>query len=104
MKNFALVLAFALLPIAVPGSADESSTVAPATTLKQQIEGPVAPLDMMYPPPPLVQRCSAVQGTSCTTVGSTQPCTDVCNNQLSCTCSYYYSNPNVYFWDCDWEC
>jgi hypothetical protein len=104
MKKFALVLAFALLPLAVPASAAEISKVAPATTPEQQIKGPVAPVEMMYPLPPLIQYCSVVQGTSCTTVGSTKACTDVCGDQLSCTCSYYYSNPNVHFWDCDWEC
>jgi hypothetical protein len=104
MKSFTFVVAFALLPLAAPASAAEISKVAPAPTLEQATEGPVAPVERMYPPPPLIERCSVVQGTSCTTVGSTKACTDVCNNQLSCTCSYYYSNPNVHFWDCDWEC
>jgi hypothetical protein len=107
MKNFALLAAFALLPFAVPASAAEISKAAPATTLEQQTRGPVSPVEMMYPPPPLVQYCSAVQGTSCSPAGSTQACTDVCNNQLSCTCSYYYYYyPYSYtlLWNCDWEC
>jgi hypothetical protein len=101
MKNFALMVAFALLPLAVPASAAEISKAAPATTL-EQITGQAPPLEMMRPP--LTPYCSAVQGTSCTTVGATTPCTDVCSNQLSCTCGYNYSNPNVKFWNCDWEC
>jgi hypothetical protein len=106
MKNFALVAAFALLASTVPASAaeisGESSKVAPATTLEQQLEGRVAPLELIKPP--LIQRCWMVQGTSCTTIGATMGCTDSCSNNLSCTCVYYYSNPSVWFWNCDWEC
>jgi hypothetical protein len=107
MKNFALLVAFALLAFAVPASAAETSKAvpekaAPATTLELQIEGSVPPVEMIRPP--ILQYCSAVQGTSCSTVGSTQACTDVCSNHLSCTCTYYYSNPSVHFWNCDWEC
>jgi len=106
MKNFAFVTALALLPLAAPASAAEISSAAPATALEQQTKGPVSPVEMMYPPPPLLQYCSAVQGTSCTTAGSTKACTDVCNDQLSCTCSYYYYSPYSYtlLWNCDWEC
>jgi hypothetical protein len=102
MKNFVLVLAFALLPL-VPASAAEISKVAPATTLEQQTKGSVAPVEMIHQPVPY---CSAVQGTSCAGAGSTQACTDACNNQLSCTCSYYYYSPYSYtlLWNCDWEC
>jgi hypothetical protein len=101
MKYFAFVIAFALLALAAPASAAEISKAASATTLQQQIEGRPAPLELFRQPIP---RCSAIQGTSCTSVGSTTPCTDVCNNQLSCTCSYYYSTPIQQLWNCDWEC
>ncbi|HEX7180338.1 MAG TPA: hypothetical protein VF756_00740 [Thermoanaerobaculia bacterium] len=76
MKSFALLAAFALLAFAVPSSAK----------------------------PPLLQYCLAVQGTSCTILGATMGCTDVCSNQLSCTCVYDYGNPSVWYWNCDWEC
>jgi len=65
-----------------------------------------------YPVGP-TPRCYVVDGTSCPSPGATQNCTDVCNNQLSCTCvdygthqypSYYPSDPSTWFWDCDWEC
>ncbi len=105
MKYFALVVAFALLALTIPASAAEISAeiskAAPATTLDPQIEGRVQPLEMIRP---FLQYCSAVQGTSCTTIGSKMGCTDSCSNQLSCTCTYYYSNPSVHFWNCDWEC
>jgi hypothetical protein len=101
MKNFALVVAFALLAVTVPASAAEMSKAAPTTTLEQRIEGWVPPLELIKPP--LVERCYAVHGTSCTSLGSTKACTDVCSNQLSCTCTYF-SNPNVWFWFCDQEC
>jgi hypothetical protein len=58
-------------------------------------------------PGPLVEptpRCYAVDGTSCATLGATRECTDSCNNRLGCTCTYYYSDPSVWFWRCDWEC
>jgi len=106
MKSFALVAAFALLPLAVPASAAETSTAAPAATLEQQTKGPVSPVEMMFPPPSPVPYCSAVQGTSCTPEGSTRACTDVCNDSLGCTCSRYYYSSYSYtlLWNCDWEC
>ena len=103
MKNFAFLVAFALLALTVPASAAEtSSKAAPAATLEQQTEGPLPLLWKIKPP--LVQRCYMVQGTSCTTAGATMSCTDACSNNLSCTCVYYYSNPSVKFWNCDLEC
>lgn len=101
MKNFVFLVAFALLAFAVPSSAAEISQVAPATTLEQQTEGPVPPLELA---PTILQYCSAVQGTSCTSLGAKKGCTDSCSNQLSCTCVYNYGTPNVWYWNCDWEC
>jgi hypothetical protein len=98
MKNLALLVAFALLALAVPASAAEISEAPPATTLEQQTSGPVAPLQMI---PPLIPYCSAVNGTSCTTVGATKRCTDVCSSQLSCTCTSFGGTK---FWYCDQEC
>jgi hypothetical protein len=97
MKKLALVfvVALALLPFAAPASAADSSTVAPAATL-EQILGPAAPVEMVFPP--IIQRCSAVNGTSCSPTGSTRSCTDACNNQLSCTCT------SAHTWRCSIEC
>jgi hypothetical protein len=105
MKNFALPLlaAFTLFALTVPASAAETSKAAPVTTLEQQVKEPVPPFELKIKPP-LIQRCYMVQGTSCTSLGATMGCTDSCSNQLSCTCVYYYSNPSVLFWNCDWEC
>jgi hypothetical protein len=99
MKSFALLVALAFLTLAVPASAAENSVCAPVTTtLEQQTEGPVAPLEMIKP----VLYCSNVHGTSCPSVGATKACTDICHSQLSCTC--YNSPPNGLRWYCDQEC
>lgn len=77
MKIFALLVTLVLVALAVPVSA-------------------------MIPQP--IPYCHVVQGTSCTSVGAKKSCTDVCGNNLSCTCTYYYSNPGVRFWNCQQEC
>jgi hypothetical protein len=105
MKKFALVLAFVLLAT-VPVSAAEISKAAPATTpLLQQIQG-TPPL---FKGPHLIPRCSSLDGTSCPSAGATTACTDVCNNQLSCTCYNVYAPPYYvtvigHYWSCDQEC
>ena len=106
MKNLALLVAFALLAIAVPASAAETSEAVPteavpAPTLEQLLEGPVVPLEL---PGPLIPYCSAVNGTSCTTLGAKRSCTDICGSQLTCTCTYAYGNPTDWFWLCQHEC
>jgi hypothetical protein len=102
MKKFVLLVALALLALAAPVSAAEPVACTPTTTLDQQAGGLVPqPIDRI---PPLIQYCSVVNGTSCTTVGAKKACTDICHNQLSCTCTYFYSNPSVKFWYCDQEC
>lgn len=106
MKKFALLAVFALLLAALPASAGEVSpapVVAPVT-LDQILEGTVTPQNKIKPPIVIIPFCWQVQGTTCTSVGATRPCTDVCNNNLSCTCTYYYSNPSFRFWNCDYEC
>jgi hypothetical protein len=106
MKNFALVVALALFALTVPASAaeissPESSKAAPAMTLEQQIEGTVPPaLELIGPV--FWPRCADVHGTSCTSLGSKKACTDVCSNQLSCTCTNYYSSGLR--WRCNQEC
>ena len=102
MKNFALLVAIALVAFAVPASAGEISQAVLASTPEQQSERPVPPFEPVKPPP--IEYCSAVQGTSCTTLGDRKSCTDVCSSQLSCTCGYDYGNPGVWYWNCDWEC
>ncbi len=76
MKNLAFLAALTLVAFAIPVSA-----------------GPV-----------LIPYCHLVNGTSCTTVGAKRSCTDICGSNLSCTCTYYYSNPSVKFWYCQQEC
>ncbi|MES1243254.1 MAG: hypothetical protein ABUT39_16705 [Acidobacteriota bacterium] len=95
MKRFAFAVVLVLVAFAVPVSAEEMSKAAPTTPLLQQIEGAAQPVERI---PPLIPYCSAVQGTSCTTVGSKRSCTDVCHNQLSCTCT------SAHYWSCMYEC
>jgi len=109
MKNFMLVIAFALLA-ALPASAAESSEIskaAPATTLAQQTPD-MTPLfaAIIHVPVP---RCYTLHGTSCSSTGATTPCTDACNYNLSCTCQNYYGGPYGTtligrYWICDYEC
>lgn len=97
MKKFALAVAFALLAT-LQVSAAEISQAAPATTpLLQQIQGTTPP-PLFKGPGPLIPRCSALDGTTCSSAGATTPCTDVCNNKLSCTCQ------SGHFWYCNQEC
>lgn len=100
MKNFALLVALALLTLAVPASAAETLACVPmTTTLEQQTEGPVPPLQMI---PVLIPYCSNVHGTACTSqVGTKKSCTDVCRNNLSCTCVAWNG---AKYWACDQEC
>lgn len=108
MKKFALVVAFVLLAT-VPLSAAEISQAAPATTpLLQQIQGATPP-PLFKGPGPLVPRCYTLDGTTCSRAGATTPCTDVCNNQLSCTCYNVYAPPYYVtvigsYWSCNQEC
>jgi len=107
MKTLALVIAFALLAT-VSASAAEMSTAAPATpALEPPAVGTPPPL--FAGPRPLIPYCSTVQGTSCSSAGATQACTDVCHNQLSCTCYNIYAPPYYvtvigHAWYCDQEC
>lgn len=100
MKSLALLFALALLALAAPTWAAETSTCAPVTTtLEQQTEGPVSPLQMI---PVLIPYCSTVHGTPCTSqVGTKKACTDVCRNKLSCTCTAWGGGK---YWYCDQEC
>jgi hypothetical protein len=106
MKNFALVIAFALLAT-VPASAAEISTAAPATpTLEQLAPGTTPQFTAIIKEP--VPYCSTLQGTSCPVAGATTACTDVCQNQLSCTCYNIYAPPYYItvtgrYWGCDYE-
>jgi hypothetical protein len=108
MKNFALVIAFALLAV-VPASAAEITKAAPAclamTPVQQTQEATVLFASFHEPVP----RCYAMEGTSCQTAGSTTACTDSCSYNLSCTCYNYYGGPynNTFlgrYWHCNEEC
>lgn len=103
MKKFAFLVAFALLALTLPMSAvetPEAVPAAPVVTLQEQIEGPATPLMLIKPPIP-IPFCWQVQGTSCPQVGATKACTDVCSNQLSCTCVAWSGQR---FWNCQQEC
>jgi hypothetical protein len=107
MKKFTFVVAFVLLAT-IQASAAEISQAAPATTpLLQQIEG--APPPPLFKGPHPIPRCYTLAGTTCSTYGATTPCTDVCNNQLSCTCQNIYAPPYYiivigHYWLCNQEC
>jgi hypothetical protein len=102
MKYFALLVAVALLALAVPASAAENPTVSTvdlATIFEQPAEGGQStPIDLV---PVLIPRCSSVNGTSCPARSGPRSCTDVCHNQLSCTCIYY---SGAWRWRCQQEC
>jgi hypothetical protein len=109
MKNFALVIAFALLAT-VPASAAEISKAAPAMTPEQQTQEAI-PLGAGIQPEIIqpVPRCYTLDGNSCSNPWETRACTDACQNQLHCTCEPYYGGPYYntiigYYWRCDWEC
>lgn len=106
MKKLALVAAFAFLT-AVSASAAEAPKAAPAPTLEQLIGVSTPQLEAgIKPLPPY---CSTLDGTSCPASGATTPCTDVCHNQLSCTCNNIYAPPYYiivigHYWHCNQEC
>jgi hypothetical protein len=107
MKNFALGIAFALLAT-VSASAAEISKAAPATPPHEQLTQGTTPLfEANFKE--ITPYCSTLQGTSCPVAGATTACTDVCNNQLSCTCYNIYAPPYYItvtgrYWGCDYEC
>ena len=108
MKNFALVIAVALLA-ALPASAAETSQAAPAAPA-MTLEHPAqrsAPLFLVVER--FRPRCYTLQGTTCQTAGSTAACTDACSDLLSCTCENFYGGPfhNTLigrYWVCMDEC
>jgi len=108
MKNFALGIAFVLFTT-VSASAAEMSTAAPATPTLEQLTQGTTPLLFETKFKEITPYCSTLQGTSCPTAGATTACTDVCNNQLSCTCYNVYGPPYYTtvigrYWGCDYEC
>ena len=86
--------ALALFALTVPASAAETSQAAPAVTPEHQIEGPLPMLERVIKPVPF---CSTVTGT-CSPIGSTTACTDICGDHLSCTCI------SLHLWFCQQEC
>ncbi len=109
MKNFVLVIAFALLATVSASAAEISTTAAATPALEQTTQGPLPLFDANFKVPVLTPYCSALHGTSCPAAGATTPCTDVCHNQLSCTCYNIYAPPYYvivtgHYWYCDYEC
>ena len=105
MKNFALAIAFALLA-AVPAPAAEIFKAAPAMTPANQTQEAIPLFGRPIQPVPY---CHTLHGNSCPTAGATRACTDVCNNNLSCTCYNFYGGPYGTtflgrYWVCDYEC
>lgn len=110
MKKLVLVIALVLLA-AVSASAAENSPApaapaAPALAL-DQLTTEAAPLFLAVLKP--IPYCSTLNGTSCPSAGATTSCTDVCHNNLSCTCYNYYGGPYGTtflgrYWYCDYEC
>ncbi|HEV7670456.1 MAG TPA: hypothetical protein VGS22_18205 [Thermoanaerobaculia bacterium] len=95
----AFVLALALFALSLPASA------AAAPEVSSSVQAPAAdsnPDPIFLGPKPY---CWIVEGTTCSPLGSTTPCTDACSNPLSCTCrSYIYYNETIFYWDCMEAC
>lgn len=102
MKNFAFVVAVALLALAVPASAGEISEAAFLTTLAQQIEAPLSPIDQGITPFPPVPSCDNVNSLSCSRAGATTVCLDGCGRQVSCVCTTHVGT--LKYWSCGWQC
>jgi hypothetical protein len=102
MKSFALMVAVALLAFAVPASAAEISEAAFLTTLAQQIEAPLPPIDLGLTPVPVTPSCDNVNSLACPRAGATTVCLDGCGHQVSCTCYTYVGT--LKYWSCGWQC
>jgi hypothetical protein len=97
MKNLALLVAVALLALAVPASAGETSDAAFLATLAQQVEVPLSPFN-----PGLKGPCHLVDSRACTSAGATTVCLDGCGFQVTCVCTTYAGNQK--YWRCGWQC
>lgn len=102
MKNFTLVVAVALFALAVPASAGEISEAAFLTTLAQQIEAPLSPIDLGITPMPTIPSCDNVNSFRCSSAGATTVCHDGCGFQVSCVCTTYVGT--LRYWRCGWQC
>ena len=107
MKKLVLVIALVFLA-GLPMFAAENSPAqaVPAMTFDQQTTEAIPMLIGIIKP---IQYCSTLHGTSCPSAGATTSCTDVCHNNLSCTCYNYYGGPYGTtflgrYWYCDYEC
>lgn len=45
--------------------------------------------------------CEFIQGTSCSSPGSSVTCVDVCGYTYSCSCTYWAGH---YYWSCPYTC
>ncbi len=102
MKNFALVVAVALLALAVPASAGEISEAAPQMTPAQQIEAPLSPIDLGITPVPVAPSCDNVNSLACPSAGATTVCRDGCGYKVTCVCTTHVGP--LKYWVCGWQC
>jgi len=102
MKNFAILVAVALLALAVPASADEISDAAFLTTLAQQVEAPLPPIDLGIKPVPTRPSCDNVNSLPCSSAGSTTVCQDGCGFSVTCVCTTHVGT--LRYWVCGWQC
>lgn len=100
MRN-AFLVALALLAFTVPAAAaDEPSAAAPVTF--EQLTAVPEPIDLIGIFAP-TWFCSSLHGTSCPARSGPRACTDVCGNQLSCSC-VFVSQASGWRWRCQQEC
>ncbi len=95
-----LVLGFAMLALSLPAAAAAPAIVdsAEASIQATAIDGTVPFLNLMVKPP---ISCENLTGTSCTSVGATQGCKDVCGYSYVCTCTQFGS---IKYWACPYTC
>jgi hypothetical protein len=102
MKNFALLVAVALLALAVPAAAGEITETAPLMTPAQPVEALLSPIDLGITPVPVPPSCDIVNSFACPTVGTTKVCRDGCGFPVTCVCTKHIGN--LRFWVCGWQC
>ncbi len=101
--KLALMLALALFALTLPASAAAAPEGSSSSVQANVSDSAPTPIPLI--PKFLLQYCWDVEGTTCSPLGSTKGCTDVCFNQLSCTCrSYTWWGQTTQVWDCQEPC